>query len=127
MKLRAFRETDVPAISEIWEQHHSSLYSLPDRKTAIIDAVVEDKDKVIGYGQVKLFAEAMLFLDKDAPIRARIFALKALMLEAFRGTENARLHQLYAFIQDPDFALLIQKHFHFYPADKPGELLIKEF
>jgi hypothetical protein len=128
MKLRSFRAEDIPDISKIWEDHHSELYSLPNRDTAIIDAVVENgKGKLVGYGQVKLFAEAMLFLDKSAPLRERIIALKLLMLEAFRGTEQAKLQELYAFVNDPDFALLLQRHFRFYPADKAGELLIKEF
>lgn len=124
--LRAFRWADEPEISRIWEEHHSHLYSLPNRKSMIIDAVVENEKKIIGYGQVRLFAEAMLFLDRDASKRDRVDALKKLMLEAFRGTQMAGIEQLYAFIQDPDFSLLIQKHFHFRPADDPGELLIKE-
>jgi hypothetical protein len=124
--LRAFQWSDEPAVSKIWEEHHSHLYSLPNRKSIIIDAVVEEKDKIIGYGQVRLFAEAMLFLDKDASPKARVDALRKLMLEAFRGAEIAGIQEMYAFIQDPDFSLLIQKHFHFRPADRPGELLIKE-
>jgi len=126
MELRSFHWEDTPEISRIWEEHHSDYYGLPNRRTAIIDAVVEDKGKIIGYGQVKLFAEAMLFLDKSIPVRSRVTALKLLMLEAFRGAEQAGIQEMYAFINDPDFALLIQKHFRFYPADKPGELLIKE-
>jgi hypothetical protein len=126
MIIRAFRESDIEPISDIWEQYHSTDYGLPDRSKAVIDAVVEHEGKVIGYGQVKLFAEAMLFLDKDAPQRPRILALKALMLEAFRGTESAGLNELYAFINDPKLLALIQKHFHFTPAERPGQLLIKE-
>ena len=124
--LRAFDWSDEPAVSKIWEEHHSHLYGLPNRNSIIIDAVVENKDKIIGYGQVRLFAEAMLFLDKDASPKDRVIALRKLMLEAFRGTELAGIQEIYAFIADPDFSLLIQKHFRFHPADRPGELLIKE-
>jgi hypothetical protein len=124
--LRAYQPSDLAAISKIWEDHHSSFYGLPDRRAAVIDAVVENDGKIIGYGQVRLFAEAMLFLDMDAPLRSRIQALQQLMREAFRGTERAGLREIYAFIQDPDFSLLMQKHFHFVAADKPGELLVKE-
>jgi hypothetical protein len=126
MELRCFSWDDVPAISAIWEKHHSDLCGLPNRRTAVVDAVVEDKGKIVGYGQVKLFAEAMLFLDKSASLRSRIGALQLLMREAFRGTEQAGLSEIYAFIAEPEFALLIEKHFHFYSADKPGRLLIKE-
>ena len=106
---------------------HVILTGNASKKSIIIDAVVENKDKIIGYGQVRLFAEAMLFLDKSASPRDRVDALRKLMLEAFRGTEIAGIQEIYAFIQDPDFSLLIQKHFRFRPADRPGELLIKEF
>ena len=126
MELRSFSWSDVPEISAIWEKHHSDLYGLPNRRSALIDAVVKDKGRIVGYGQVKLFAEAMLFLDKSASLRARTEALQLLMREAFRGAEQAGLSELYAFIAEPEFARLIRKHFHFYEADKPGRLLIKE-
>ena len=126
MKLRTFDWSDVPAISKIWEEHHSDYYGLPNRRTCVIDAVVEDEGKILGYGQVKLFGEAMLFLDKSASKTARAKAFQLLMLEAFRGAEQFGLQELYAFVTDPDLSLLIQKHFKFYVADKPGELLIKE-
>lgn len=125
--LRAFDWSDEPAVSKIWQDHHSTLYSLPNRKSIIIDAVVENERGLVGYGQVRLFAEAMMFLDKDAPLRDRIQALKLLMLEAFRGTELAGIQEIYAFIDDPYFSKLIQKHYHFFPADQPGELLIRRF
>jgi hypothetical protein len=125
-KIRTFQWSDVPAITKIWEDHHSDYYGLPNRRTCIIDAVVEEEGKVLGYGQVKLFGEAMLFLDKSASRRARANAFRLLMLEAFRGAEKFGLQELYAFVTDPDLSLLIQKHFKFCPADKPGELLIKE-
>jgi hypothetical protein len=124
--LRSFQWSDEPAISKIWEEHFSHVYSLPNRKSIIVDAVVENEDKIIGYGQVRLFAEAMLFLDYNASKKDRIDALKKLMLEAFRGTQVAGIQELYAFILDPDFAKLIEKHFHFFPADRPGDLFVKE-
>jgi hypothetical protein len=126
MELRSFRWSDTPAISKIWEDHHSDYYGLPNRRSSIVDAVVEDNGKIVGYGQVKLFAEAMLFLDKSASLRSRVNAFRMLILEGFRGTERAGIQEIYAFVTDPDFALIMQKHFKFYQADKPGELLIKE-
>jgi len=126
IKLRSFTWDDVPAISAIWQTHHSNDFGLPNRRSSLIDAVIEDRGKIIAYGQVKLFAEAMLFLDKSASLRARATAWRLLMLEAFRGTEQAGIQEIYAFITDPNYALLLQKHFHFFQADKPGELLVKE-
>lgn len=123
-KLRSFDRADIPRIDEIWREHHRNDFSVPDRANAIIDAVVEDGDgKVIAYGQVKLFAELMLILDKSASQREKVEAIKLLMLEAFRGCDKAGIKQAYAFIKDPEFATLIQRHFGFDIVDGPGELL----
>jgi len=126
MRLRSFRETDIEAIDRIWQEHHSDAFSVPDRSNSVVDAVVEnDKGKLIGYGQVKLFAEAMLIMDLNATRREKIQTIKLLMLEAFRGADVAGIKQMYAFIQDPDFALLIKRHFGFDTVNK-GELLLRE-
>lgn len=115
----------MSAIDKIWRDHHSSDFSVPDRENRVVDAVVVDDDKVIAYGQVKIFAEAMLILDLSASRRQKIEAVKLLMAEAFRGCEQAGIKQVYAFIKDPDFATLIAKHFGFEPVEK-GELLLRE-
>lgn len=126
MNIRPFRREDIEAIDAIWRKHYATESSMPDRQSMVTDAVVEDSEgKIIGYGQVRLFAEAMLFLDKDASQRDKVQALKLLMLEAFRGTQSAKLKELYCFINDPDFATLIERHFGFRVVDK-GELLYRE-
>jgi N-acetylglutamate synthase-like GNAT family acetyltransferase len=125
MILRSFRDEDIPAIDKIWRDHHSSDFSVPDRRNKIVDAVVVENEKIIGYGQVKLFAEAMLILDLSASRRQKVDAIKLLMAEAFRGCDQAGIHQVYAFIKDPLFATLISKHFGFEIVDK-GELLLRE-
>jgi hypothetical protein len=126
MRLREFRDSDIPVIDAIWRAHHADDFSVPNRKNAIVDAIVENDDgEVIAYGQVKAFAEAMLVLDLNASRRERIVAVKLLMMEAFRGANNAGLEQMYCFIKDPDFATLVEKHFGFSIVDK-GEVLLKE-
>ena len=57
--------------------------------------------------------------------RQKVDAVKLLMAEAFRGCDQAGIHQVYAFIKDPLFATLISKHFGFEIVDK-GELLLRE-
>lgn len=126
-KLRRFRDSDVLEIDRIWQAHHSDDFSVPDRRNAVIDAVVEGENgEVIAYGQVKLFAEAIFILDKSASPKDKARALKLLMSEAFRGTYSAGIRDLYAFIQDPDFERLIEKHFDFEVLARPGTLLKRE-
>ena len=79
---------------------------------------------MIAYGTVKLFAEAILFLDWDAPQREKIEAIKDLMLEAIRGTTEAQLEQIHLFVKDPKFSELLQRHFGFKKAT--GEMLVLE-
>lgn len=125
-RLRPLIETDILKLDELWRAHWQSS-SLPNRVNCIVDAVVDDREsgRIIGYGQVKLFAEAMLFLDPTTPKRARVKALKLLMAEAFRGAGRYGIEDMYAFIKDPDFALLIEKRYGFQRVIEPGELLLK--
>jgi len=127
MRIRPFQESDILEIDRIWQAFHSRDFSVPNRNNAVIDAVVVDEnDKVVAYGQVKMFAEAMFILDHDAPPRAKVAALKMLMLEAIRGANLAGLEDIYSFIKDPAFASLISKHFGFELVEEPGELLLRK-
>jgi hypothetical protein len=126
MRLRSFRNSDIGPIDEIWRAHHSQDFSVPDRKNAIIDAVVEDEaGKLVAYGQVRVFAEAQIILDLSATRKDKVQAVILLMHEAFRGVKLAGIEDIYAFIKDPDFAQLIKKHFDFEIVNDPGELLLR--
>ena len=126
VKLRVFQSSDIEIINEIWERYHRDSFSVPNRNNSIVDAIVEDEEGVvIAYGQVKLFAEAMFILDKDASKRVKVEALILLMQEALRGCNVTGIEDLYCFIKDPQFASLISKHFSFEIVDDPGELLLR--
>ena len=124
IKLRSLAESDIITLDKLWQEHWSN-QSLPGLKNRVIDAVACDGERIIGYGQVKLFAEAQLFLDPTCRKRDRVQALKLLMAEAERGTNRAGLEDLYIFIKDPDFAVLIAKRYGFDRIIEPGELLLK--
>lgn len=126
MRIRPWERGDIDAIDHIWQKHHSDSFSVPDRRNCITDSVVEMESRIVAYGQVKLFAEAMFILDKDASHREKVTALKFLMAQAFVGTHKAGINQIYAFISDPDFALLIEKHFGFTRVIEKSERLLWE-
>lgn len=126
MKLRPLVPQDITALDELWKKYWSA-YSLPTRSNAIIDAVtINPSGQIVGYGQVKLFAEAMLFLDPTMPRRERAISVRLLMSEAFRGVRSANIEQIYAFIKDPEFVKLIVQRYGFEPVVEPGQLLMKE-
>lgn len=126
IKLRSLRDNDILSLDKLWREHWTD-YSLPNRHNSIVDSLAVDaeSDRIIGYGQVKLFAEAMLFLDPTARLRDKTRAIQALMLEAFRGCDKADIEEVYAFIRDPDFSSLIQKRYGFESIPRPGELLLR--
>jgi hypothetical protein len=126
IKLRSLSPNDILLLDQLWQEHWSDT-SLPGIRNRIIDSIAYDSQtkRIIGYGQVKLFAEAMLFLDPTTTKRARVEALKLLMSEAFRGVDMAKIEEIYAFVKDPDFSLLIQKRYGFNPVIQPGEMLIR--
>ena len=126
IKLNSLTEADVLLIDKLWREHLSRVTSLPNLRTRIIDAVAKNEEgQLVGYGQVKLFAEAMLFLDPTARKRDRAKATQQLMNEAIRGAKNAKMDSLYCFIKDPAFATFISNRYGFEIVDGPGELLLK--
>lgn len=124
-ELRSVTQSDILDIDRLWQANWRGVYSMPNRNNAIVDAVVEGESGLVAYGQVKLFAEAMLFLDPTKPKRERVRALQLLMTEAFRGTRKAGIEELYAFIEDPNFASLIANRYGFKVLDTPGKLLLR--
>jgi hypothetical protein len=124
IKLRSLAKSDIITLDGLWREHWNNT-TLPGLKNRVIDAVACNEERIIGYGQVKLFAEAMLFLDPTARKRDRVQALKLLMEEAERGVNKAGLEDIYIFIKDPDFAVLIAERYGFERIIEPGELLLK--
>jgi hypothetical protein len=125
VKLRQLDYEYAKQIDEFWKEYWSE-YTLPDDTMKIIDAVAVDKDqKAIAYGQVRIFAELMLFTDMGRSKKERMEALKLLMFEAFRGVEGKRIEECYCLIKDMKFARLIAKHFDFHLVEDPGILLVK--
>lgn len=126
VKLKELSEKYAIEINEFWKRDWSE-YTLPDRSASIIDAVaVNDMDRAIAYGQVRLFPELMLFTDMEAPLRERAGAVKLLMEEAFRGIEKNNLPEAYALIKDMRFARLIANRYGFVINHNPGVLLVRQ-
>lgn len=124
-KLRPITQDDILRLDELWQKYWSHT-CLPNRRNAVVDSLaVDEKDRIIGYGQVKRFAESMLFLDPTTPKRDRVSALKQLMAEAMRGARSQGYEDIYAFIKDPYFADLISSRYGFERVTHPGELLLK--
>ena len=125
MHLRRYRNSDLEAVSKLWEKYYKEEFSLPSLFPEIIEAVIEDDwGEIVGFGVVKVFAEAVMILDKDRTTRERVETLDLLMDFAVDGVRAANLKQLHVFVSDGNFGNILKKHYEF--KEPELKVLVKE-
>lgn len=112
--MRSPTKEDVFQAIELYKRNGSEYQFDPFKERTILDDAVVLKDgRVIAYGMVKLFAEAVLVLDKDAGRIEKAKALKSLMGLALDVTKNKGISELYTFADDGKFSNLLIEQFDF--------------
>lgn len=119
---RPLKVTDLETIVKIHERFHKAGFTFPSQNNCINDGVVEIGDKIVAYGTVKLLAELILVLDLDETKRIKLDAFVKLLKVAIMDAREAKVEQLHCFVEDPNFASLLKKHFGFVPI--PSEALV---
>ena len=119
MIIRPAYDIDISRILEINKQND---FPIPKFENLLTQAVILENEKIVAFGMVKAFAEAILILDHNQPKRTKILALQNLMLEAIRGSKEHNMTQLHAFIKDAHFEDLMKKHYGF--EDCSGKALV---
>lgn len=119
---RRVKLSDLPIVDRIWRKFHKTGFGIPGRNHVVTQGVVESHGKVIAYGQVKAFCEAIMVLDLEEPTREKIEAVRKLMEIAIMDSTNTGYEQMHVFVQDPEFAKILKKHFGFQPCS--GEALV---
>ncbi len=119
--VRDFRISDILPIDEIYKRQ--SNIDVPSRKHMIVNGTIENNEtkKVVGYGAVKLFAEAILILDKSISKKEKARALVETMGTAISFSKHADLEYLFAVASDPSFAKVLENRYKFNRI--PGVLL----
>lgn len=114
--LRQVHPSDLFQINEIWSKHHSESFGIFNENKTVGSAVWTDPDnesKLQAYGQVKLLGEASIVLDMALSTRQRVLAIQNLLMHAIEGSRRSGLEQLHVFIENRDYAALLEKHFRF--------------
>ena len=119
---RRIKLSDLPLIDRIWRKFHKSGFGIPGRANIVTQGVVEKDGIVLGYGQVKVFCEAIMVLDLDIPQRDKIDVIRKLMEIAIMDSTKTGYEQLHVFVQNPEFAKILKKHFGFQSCS--GEALV---
>jgi len=119
--VRDLRKDDILKIDEIYQRQPS--IDVPSLNNMIINSTLEETDtqQVLGYGAVKLFAEAIMILDKELPRSVRAQALVEAMRTAIVYSKDAGLEQLFAVAADPSYAKVLMNRYRF--IEIPGTLL----
>jgi len=54
MNTRLLKDSDLYEIDQIWQKFYKGEFGLPSLDKAIYAVVIEDKEKVVGFGQTRL-------------------------------------------------------------------------
>jgi len=122
--VRRYSSEDLKVIDELWRKHHAHQFSLPKLQPSIIDCIVEDDKGIVAFGNLKVFAETVMIMDHDRSAIVRAKAFREIMPVAIMGAQIAGIAEIHAVTQDPDFGVVMRKHYGF--RDVLGEHLIKD-
>lgn len=122
MDTRLLKDSDLVEIDRIWQKFYKDEFGLPPLDKAIYAVVVEDKDKVVGFGQTRLTTESLMIIDQSLSLRDKVEILKLIMEAQTIGMTKAGLYETHAFAQNPNFARILKKHFGYEPV--LGETLV---
>ena len=103
MIIRELRLSDLNEIDAFWQKHHRGIRGIPERKFLVSEAVVEHNDKIIGYGHLRYFAEALMYLDKDFSKYQQAKAFRLMMKQAIRDAKKAGLDNINIGVDDLHF------------------------
>jgi hypothetical protein len=115
VKIRRYQDSDLEEVNELWVKHHSHAFSLPPLSPNIVTCVALDEatGKIIAFGVVKVYAEAVMVMNHDERPRTLVRAFRELMSVAIMGCQKFGITQLHAVAQDPNFADVLRRQYNF--------------
>jgi len=109
IKAREFRFDDIKGITALHKKQPD--LGIPGLKNVLVNCTFEENGKVVGYGVLKIFAEAVLIIDKKLRKTSKGRALMNGMEIAINGCKQRGIEQLYIITEFPGFAEILQKHY----------------
>lgn len=119
MIIRELRLSDLVQIDQFWQRDHKGIRGIPSRENIITDAVVEN-GRILGYGQVKVFGEALLFLNQNASQFEKAKTFKLLMDKAIDDSQKLNLETMHVGIDNDHFESILREKYKF---DDRGKVL----
>lgn len=110
--LRKFQMDDIDSIDEIFNRRGKDI-GIPSLKNVIVNSTIVQDNKVIGYGVVKAYAEAVLILDPTIRKRSKAAAVVNGLDFAIEQCKIAGVEQVFIFSNDKNYTKLLKKHYGF--------------
>lgn len=104
---------DFSDIVRLYHKFQGDNWVFPSLDHSLTDAVVKDGNKIIGYGVLSTFSEALMVLDMNEQAKDRAQALDMLMIAVKEWAKKYNMSEIYAFIRDSGFSMILQKHYGF--------------
>ena len=103
---------DILDIDRIWKSFYAQEFGLPpiDHQT-LYHTVIEDKDKVVGFGQIRTTAESIMVINQAMTMREKIEVVRLILEKQLEGMIVKEITECHAFAQNPKFAEILIKHF----------------
>jgi len=111
MIIRDLYVSDLPKIDSFWQKYHKGIRGIPERKYLVSEAVVENDDQIVGYGNLRFFAEALMYLNKDASKYQQSKAFKLMMDKAIADAKSSGLDAINVGTDDVSFEMLLRSHY----------------
>lgn len=123
MEINFLENKDIPNVSKLWDEYYSHEFGLPDLTRTVTHAKVEENGKLIGFGMVKLWPEAIMILDQSQSKITQAKVMKKLMQYAIDACKHYNVEQLYATTVSTTIADLCRDHYEF--KDLPRIVLVR--
>ncbi len=112
MIIRDLEARDLSEIDSFWNKYHKGIRGIPERTALLSEAVVEN-GKIIGYGHIKVFGEASMWLNFDASVYQRAKAFKLMLEKAIKDAKNLGLDLLLVGVEDEHFEMILRGKYKF--------------
>ena len=112
MTIREFKKSDVQEIEKIHSRFHQDGFNMPEIANAYATAIVEDNDKILGFGMVRDITESIMILDLSLPLTTKTEVLTELIKESVRKSHHPFIH---SFVENQIFDMMLKKRYGYKP------------
>lgn len=122
MIIRTFDKSDVDELKVIHERYYQDKFPFPDFFNHFVGrfSVVDDTDRIISAGGVRLLLESVIITDKAYSLKQRRNALLMILQASLFCMGRNKFDQLHAFIQDDEVWVKALKHYGFQDINGKG-------